>query len=91
MRSTTQPKNPQIVEDYDVAADDKRRISLRNAKTKYFHVKAFSNGCYLLEPRILTPPEKISARSLAMLEKSVANMKNAKASEPIDLSHFTKK
>ena len=42
-----------VIDDYDVAADAKKRISLRNAKTKYFHVKAFSNGCYLLEPREL--------------------------------------
>ena len=46
-----------VVERYDVAADAKKRINLRNAKTKYFHVKAFSNGAYLLEPRVLVPPE----------------------------------
>ena len=45
-----------VLEDYDVAADDKKRISLRGAKTKYFHVKALSNGCYVLEPRVLVPP-----------------------------------
>ena len=91
MPSTLQRKTPQIIENYDVAADYKRRISLRNAKTKYFHVKAFANGCYLLEPRVLVPPQKISPRSLAMLEKSVANIKKAKVSEPIDLSRFSGK
>jgi hypothetical protein len=77
-----------VVEDYDVAADAKKRISLRNAKTKYFHVKAFSNGCFLLEPRVLVPPEAISARSLKMLDKSVANLKKGLASTPIDLTAF---
>ena len=91
MPAATQNQNLQIIEDYDIAADDKRRISLRNAKTKYFHVKAFANGCYLLEPRVLVPPQKISSRSLAMLEKSVANLKKSKVSEPIDLSRFAKK
>ena len=91
MPVTLQRKTPQIIENYDVAADDKRRISLRNAKTKYFHVKAFANGCYLLEPRVLVPPQKISPRSLAMLGKSVANIKKAKVSEPIDLSRFSGK
>jgi hypothetical protein len=44
-----------IVAAYDVAADAKKRISLRKAKAKYFHVKALSNGSYILEPRVLVP------------------------------------
>jgi hypothetical protein len=78
-----------VVEDYDVAADEKNRISLRKARTKYFHVKALSNGCFLLEPRVLVPPQAISARSLKMLDKAAANLKKGLASAPIDLSAFT--
>ena len=78
-----------ILEHYDVAADAKKRISLRGAKTKYFHVKALSNGCYVLEPRVLVPPHAISARSLKMLDKSVANLKMGLASATVDLSAFT--
>lgn len=66
-----------IVERYDVAADAKKRINLRNAKTKYFHVKALSNGTYVLEPRVLVSPHSLSARSLEMLDQSVANQKKA--------------
>ena len=77
-----------IVENYDVAADAKKRISLRRTRTKYFHVKALSNGCYLLEPRVLVSPRAISARSLKMLDRSVANLKKGLASAPIDLSAF---
>ena len=80
-----------IVERYDVAADTKKRINLRNAKTKYFHVKALSNGSYLLEPRLLVPPEAISLRSLKMLDKSITHLKKGQASSPIDLSVFVKK
>lgn len=40
---------------YDIAADAKKRISLRRPKAKYFHVHVFSNGSYLLEPRVLMP------------------------------------
>ena len=80
-----------VVKRYDVAADDKKRISLRGAKTKYFHVKALSNGCYLLEPRVLVPPHAISARSLKMLDKSVAGLKRGLASPPTDLSALTEK
>ena len=39
-----------VVEHYDVAADAKKRISLRNPKTKYFHVQALSDGRFLLSP-----------------------------------------
>lgn len=80
---------PAVVENYDVAADAKKRISLRNAKAKYFHVKAFSNGCYLLEPRVLVPPQAISTRSLRMLDKSVAHLKKGQASSPVDLTAFS--
>ena len=51
-----------VIERHDVAADAKKRISLRNAKTKYFHVKALSNGCYLLEPRVLVLPQAVVKR-----------------------------
>lgn len=74
-----QKQRPTVVEDYDVAAD---------AKTKYFHVKALSNGCFYLEPRVLVSPQAISPRSLKMLDKSVANLKKGLASAPIDLAAF---
>jgi hypothetical protein len=79
-----------VVEHYDVAADAKKRISLRNAKTKYFHVKALSNGCYLLEPRVLVPPQAVPARTLKLLNQSVASLKQGLASPPIDLTPFLK-
>jgi hypothetical protein len=85
---TLTQKRPTVVEDYDVAADAKKRISLRNAKTKYFHVQALSNGGFYLEPRVLVSPQAISARSLKMLDKSVTNLKKGLVSAPIDLSAF---
>lgn len=74
-----------VVERYDVAADAKKRISLRGTRTKYFHVKAFSNGSYVLEPRVLVPPQALSARTLKMLKKSADNLKAGVASPPVDL------
>ncbi len=88
MPTLAQKQRPTVVEAYDVAADAKKRISLRHAKTKYFHVKALSNGCFLLEPRVLVSPQAISARSLKMLDKSAANLKKGVASAPIDLTAF---
>ena len=88
MPTVTSKQSPAVVVDYDVAADAKRRITLRGAKTKYFHVKALSNGCFYLEPRVLVPPQAVSARTLKMLEKSAANLKKGLASAPIDLAAF---
>ena len=81
-------RNMTVIDHYDVAADAKSRISLRRTKTKYFHVKALSNGSYLLEPRVLVSPEAIPARTLKMLERSMAQLKKGKASAPVDLSPF---
>jgi hypothetical protein len=46
---------PTVVDAYDIAADAKKRISLRKAGAKYFHVVALSNGSYILQPRALVP------------------------------------
>jgi len=79
-----------VIERYDVAADAKKRINLRNAKTKYFHVKALSNGAYILEPRVLVSPGAISARTMKMIEQSAANLKQGRASAPIDFASLPK-
>ena len=83
-------RNISVVEHYDVAADAKNRISLRKAKTKYFHVKALSNGSYLLEPRVLVPPQALPAKTRKMLDTAAANLKKGVASAPIDLTPFVK-
>ncbi|MEY4244014.1 MAG: hypothetical protein RLZZ245_1599 [Verrucomicrobiota bacterium] len=79
-----------VIMDYDVAADAKNRISLRGANAKYFHVLALSNGSYMLEPRVLVPPDALPARTLKMLNRSVANLKKGKVSPPIDLASYQK-
>jgi len=80
--------NVAVIQQYDVTADAKKRISLRGDTTKYYHVKVLSNGAFMLEPRVLVPPHAISARTLKMLDQSAANLKKGLASEPIDLSQF---
>ena len=77
-----------ILQQYDISADNKKRISLRGAQSKYFHVKALSNGSYILEPRVLVPREAVPSRTLKMLEQSVTNLKKGHASAPVDLSGF---
>jgi hypothetical protein len=80
-----------VLHDFDVAADAKRRISLRGSKTKYFHVTALANGAYLLEPRVLVPLRAVSPRALRTLEKSVARLKQGLASPPVDIDKYLEK
>jgi hypothetical protein len=79
---------PTVIEEYDVAADAKRRVSLRRARAKYYRVRALSDGSYLLEPRMLVPLQSISARTLRMLDRSAENLKKGVASPAIDLTPF---
>jgi hypothetical protein len=83
-----QKHGPKVVDEYDVAADAKRRISLRHTKSKYFRVRALSNGSFLLEPRVLVPPQAVSTRVLKMLDRSAENLQKGLASPPIDLEPF---
>ena len=84
-------QKPIVVEEYDVAADAKKRISLRRTKAKYFRVTALSNGPFLLQPRVLVSPQVLSARVLKMLDQSAENLKKGVASPPIDLTPFLEK
>jgi len=88
VKQPTSKKRITVVRNYDVAADAKNRISLRGAKTKYFHVMALSNGSFVLEPRVLVAPDKLPVRTRQMLESSVASLKKGKASAPTDLAPF---
>jgi hypothetical protein len=81
-------QKPTVVEEYDVAADAKKRISLRRPMTKYFRVRALSNGSFLLEPRVLVSPQDVPARVLKMLDQSAKNLKKGIVSPPIDLTPF---
>jgi hypothetical protein len=80
-----------VVQEYDVAADAKKRISLRKARTKYFNVKALSNGCYILEPRVLVPPQTLPARVRKTLDRSVPSLKKGMPSPPMKVIPFLKK
>ena len=44
------------------------------------------NGCIILEPRELTVPESISARTLADMDRAASNFKRGDVSPAIDLS-----
>lgn len=77
-----------VVIDYTAHLDAKHRLTLRGARYSYYQVKEYENGCIVLEPRELVIPEKISKKSLAMMDKSIRNYKAGKVSAPIDLTEF---
>lgn len=78
----------EVVKDYDVHIDNKKRVTLRGAKYQYYNVREYENGCIMLEPRELTTPEMISEKTLRDMDQAVHNFRLRKVSEPIDLSDF---
>ena len=78
----------EAVRDYTVHIDDKKRVTLRGAIYQYYNVKEYKNGCIILEPRELTVPDSISARTLEDMDRAFENFKMNKVAEPVDLSDF---
>ena len=76
------------VKDYTVHIDSKKRITLRGALFQYYNVKEYDNGCIILEPRELTVPESISARTLEDMDRAISNFKMGEVSPAVDLSDF---
>lgn len=81
-------KTMEALKNYTVHIDSKKRITLRGAMYQYYHVKEYENGCIMLEPRELSVPENISARTLEDMDKAIANFKMEKVSAAVDLSDF---
>lgn len=76
------------VKDYTVHIDSKKRVTLRGALYQYYNVKEYDNGCIMLEPRELTVPDSISAKTLEDMDRAIQNFNMWKVSETIDLSDF---
>lgn len=78
----------EALKNYTVHIDSKKRITLRGALYQYYLVKEFENGCIMLEPRELTIPDSISSKTLADMDKAIANFKIGDVSPAVDLSDF---
>ena len=78
----------EAVKDYTVHIDRKKRVTLRGAAYQYYNVREYKNGCIILEPRELTVPESVSARTLKDMDRAIANFKKGNVSEAVDLSDF---
>ncbi len=77
-----------VLNSYDAKLDSKRRLTIRNAKYEYYHVKHKNNGIIILEPRELIDPLSISENSLNMMDSSIKNFKKGKVGKPINLKKF---
>lgn len=60
-----------VKKDYDAKLDNKRRVTIRDAQTEFYHVTEYEDGTVKLEPRVLISPE--------MLEQIDAAVKRHKA------------
>ena len=78
----------EALRDYTVHIDSKKRITLRGAIYQYYNVKEYKNGCIILEPRELTVPNTLSAKTLADMDNAIKNFKSKNVSPVIDLSDF---
>ena len=78
----------ETIKDYTVHIDSKKRVTLRGASYQYYNVKEYENGCIMLEPRELTVPEGISAKTLKDMDRAIENFRMETVSSTIDLSDF---
>ncbi len=44
---------------YDTKIDTKRRVTIRNTRTEFYHVTEYADGTVKLEPRVLVSPEML--------------------------------
>ncbi|MEX0894546.1 MAG: hypothetical protein WDZ36_02215 [Balneolaceae bacterium] len=80
----------QSVKEYSTKLDSKNRITIRGARTNYFHVTEKKDGTVILSPRKLVHPDEISKRSLKMVEQAIEKFKKGEVSEPVDLEELEK-
>ena len=76
------------VKEYDAKLDSKKRLTIRGARTKYYHVTEKEDGTIELSPRELVHPDKVSKRTLNMIDKAIDRFKSGEVSEPVKLDEL---
>ena len=73
---------------YDAQLDEKSRITIQGTKFRNFVVTHDKNGNIILQPRSRSPKRLavISARTLKMMDRAIANFRNGRVSKPISLN-----
>ena len=76
----------EVVREYDLKTDSKRRLTLRSSEYTYYHAREFEDGRILLEPRELRPPETLSRMTLGHMDEAIRRMDAGEVGEEFDLS-----
>lgn len=76
----------EVINEYDLKADSKRRVTLRSSEYIYWHAQEFADGRILLEPRELRAPDTISRRTLADMDEAMRQMVRGNVGDEFDLS-----
>ena len=48
-----------VKKDYNTKLDSKRRVTIRSARTEFYHVTEYEDGTVKLEPRVLVSPDML--------------------------------
>lgn len=75
-----------VIGEYDLKADSKRRVTLRSSEYTYWHAVEFDDGRVMLEPRELRAPETISKRVLAHMDEAMRQMDEGNVGDEFDLN-----
>lgn len=78
------------VKEYDAKLDSKKRLTIRGARTKYYHVTEREDGTIELSPRELVHPDEVSKRTLEMIDEAISKFKAGEVSEPVNLDDLEK-
>jgi hypothetical protein len=78
------------IREYDAKLDSKKRITIRGARTQYYHVTEKKDGTIELSPRELVHPDEISEKTLQMIDTAVKRYKQGDVSDPVDLDELKK-
>jgi len=60
----------EVVREYNAKMDAKRRITIRTSDYEYYHVKQYSNGTIVLEPRVIAAPFEVNEGDTAVAGKT---------------------
>ena len=84
----------ELLKEYDTTLDSKSRITVRGQTKKEifknYHVKIFTDGHILLEPRVLVHPSMISKKTLKMIDAAMENYSKGIRSKPVDMAKVRK-
>ena len=74
-----------VKKNYDAKLDAKRRLTIRNASTEFYHVTEYEDGTVTLEPRVLVSPDM-----LEQIDEAVKRHKAGHKGAKLDWSKLPK-